>query len=262
MADAPKELWVRFARGEAAGFGRLDGDAIVVHAGDMFDRPQPTGETLPLAGTELLAPTAPSKIIALWKNLKGLAAKLNQDPPEEPLYLLKAPSSVVGPGAVVRRPKSYAGRVAFEGELGIVIGKRLKDASVEEAEAGIFGYTCVNDITAGELIDKDPSFAQWARSKSFDGFGAFGPAVATGLDPATLAIRTVLNGSERQNYPVNDMFFLPADLVSRLSHDMTLEPGDLIACGTSTGVGAMKDPENVVEVIIDGVGVLKNTFLA
>jgi len=254
-------LWVRFDRAGQAGFGRLVGDAVEVHQGDMFAGPTATGETVALSEVELLAPTTPGKIIALWKNLRGLAAKLGQTPPDEPLYLLKASSSAIGSDATIRRPSSYGGRVVFEGELGIVIGAICREATPAEAEAAIFGYTCVNDVTAADLIDKDPSFPQWARAKSFDGFGAFGPGVATGLDPSALVIKTVLNGSERQNYPVADMFFEPAELVSRLSFDMTLEPGDLIMCGTSVGVGAMRDPENVVEVTIEGVGTLRNRFV-
>ena len=98
------------------------------------------------------------------------------------------------------------------------------------------------------------------RAKSFDTFGAFGPVIATGLDPAALTIRTVLNGEERQNYPVSDMIFPPARLVSRISQDLTLEPGDVIACGTSLGVGSMKEARNTVEVTIEGIGTLSNVF--
>ena len=129
-----------------------------------------------------------------------------------------------------------------------------------EAPDHIFGYTCVNDVTAADIINKNPTFAQWTRAKSFDGFGAFGPVIATGLDPAGLRVRTVLDGQERQNYPVSDMILPPARLVSLISQDMTLLPGDLIACGTSIGVGTMKNPTNTVEVSIEGVGTLENVF--
>ena len=133
-------------------------------------------------------------------------------------------------------------------------------ASEAEAADAIFGYTCINDVTAADLINKNPTFAQWVRAKSFDTFGVFGPVVATGLDPMTLTIKTMLNGEERQNYPVSDMYFPPVTLVALISRDMTLEPGDVIACGTSVGVGVMKEPKNVVEVIIDGIGTLSNRF--
>ena len=104
----------------------------------------------------------------------------------------------------------------------------------------IFGYTCVNDVTAAEILNKDPGFAQWTRAKSFDTFGVFGPVIATDVDPNLLVVRTLLNDQERQNYPVSDAIFGPAALVSLISRDMTLEAGDVIACGTSVGVGSMK----------------------
>jgi 2-keto-4-pentenoate hydratase/2-oxohepta-3-ene-1,7-dioic acid hydratase in catechol pathway len=124
----------------------------------------------------------------------------------------------------------------------------------------VFGYTCINDVTAAQLISKDKTFAQWTRAKSFDTFGVYGPVIATGLDPADLVVKTVLNGDERQNYPISDMIFPVASLVSRLSHDMTLVAGDIIACGTSVGVGAMKEASNTVEITIDGIGTLSNVF--
>ena len=253
--------WVRFSRAGAAGFGTLDGDAIAVHSGNMFNGAQPTGERLALTEVELLAPTEPTKIIALWNNFHALAAKLNSPVPADPLYLLKAGSCLAHPGAEVRRPPSYDGKVVYEGELGIVIGRTATNVSEEEAEACIFGYTCVNDITAADIINKDPTFAQWVRAKSFDGFGPFGPAVATDIDPATLVVRTVLNGEERQRYPISDMVFSTRQLVSRISHDMTLNPGDVICCGTSIGVGTMKAPTNAVDIVIEGIGTLSNTFV-
>ncbi|MCK0198381.1 fumarylacetoacetate hydrolase family protein [Ancylobacter sp. 6x-1] len=253
--------WVRFKRAGAAEFGTLDDATISVHSGDMFGASQPTGETVSLAEVELLTPTVPTKIIALWNNFHALAAKLNSPVPADPLYLLKAGSSLTTPGATVRRPASYDGKVVYEGELGIVIGKTATNVSEEDAPTHILGYTCVNDITAADIINKDATFAQWVRAKSFDGFGPFGPVVATDVEPSTLVVRTVLNGDERQNYPISDMVFSPAQLVSRISHDMTLLPGDIICCGTSLGVGTMKAPENAVEIVIDGIGTLRNTFV-
>jgi 2-keto-4-pentenoate hydratase/2-oxohepta-3-ene-1,7-dioic acid hydratase in catechol pathway len=254
-------LWVRFARDGREGFGTVADEAITVHAGDMFSGAEPTGETVPLGSVTLLAPASPSKIIALWNNFHALAAKMSMPTPMEPLYLMKAPSCLAAPGATIPRPPSYAGRVVYEGELGIVIGRPCGRVSPEAAGDFIFGYTCVNDITAADLIAADPTFPQWVRAKSFDGFGPFGPVVASGLDPRELSIRTVLNGQERQNYPVADMIFQPHELVSRISHDMTLLPGDLICCGTSLGVGTIKEPANTIEVTIDGIGTLTNRFV-
>lgn len=253
--------WLRFTAAGAPKFGTLEGDTITVHAGDMFAGAAPTGETLKLADVTLLAPSEPTKIIALWNNFHELAAKLNVAEPAEPLFLLKSISSVAAPGATVSRPPAYSGKTVYEGELGIVIGKTVANVSEEEAAAAIFGYTVVNDITAADILNKDPTFPQWARAKGMDGYGPFGPWIVTDFDPAAARVRTILNGAERQNYPLADMIFPPARLVSLLSKDMTLNPGDLIACGTSVGVGSMKDPSNEIEIVIDGIGALKNTFV-
>jgi 2-keto-4-pentenoate hydratase/2-oxohepta-3-ene-1,7-dioic acid hydratase in catechol pathway len=121
----------------------------------------------------------------------------------------------------------------------------------------VFGFTIANDVTVPELLQRDPTFAQWVRAKGFDTFCPIGPAITTGLDPATLTVRTRLDGELRQDYPVSDAHFDVPTLVSRISHDMTLEAGDLILCGTSVGVGSMK-PGSVVSVEIDGIGTLTN----
>jgi 2-keto-4-pentenoate hydratase/2-oxohepta-3-ene-1,7-dioic acid hydratase in catechol pathway len=252
-------LWVRFRHGDLVAFGRLEGDRIEVHTGDLFSSPRPTGDSVPVSGVKLLTPTTPTKMLALWNNFRALAAKLNQAIPPEPLYFIKGPNSYLAQGETIRKPASYDGKVVYEGELGIVIGKRCQGVSEAEAPGCIFGYTCINDVTAAEVIARDATFAQWTRAKSYDTFGVFGPAVATGLDPATLSVKLVLNGQERQNYPVSDMIFPPAAIVSRISQDMTLEPGDVICCGTSVGVGSMK-PGSDVAVTIEGIGTLSNRF--
>ena len=253
-------LWARFELGGAVRFGTVDNGTISIHQGDMFEGATDTGETAQLADVKLLAPCQPTKMIALWNNFHALAAKLEVAEPDEPLYLLKGNNSFHGPGEIVRRPASYDGKVVYEGELGIVIGKVCKEVSEAAAPDYIFGYTCINDVTAAELIHKDKTFPQWVRAKSFDTFGVYGPVIATGLEPETLKVVTVLNGAERQNYPISDMIFPAAKLVSKISHDMTLMAGDVIACGTSLGVGSMKEPSNTVEVTIEGIGTLSNVF--
>ena len=252
--------WVRFSHQGNVGFGTLKQSDIIVHDGDMFGAATPNGKRLQLADVALLAPSVPSKIIGLWNNFHALATKLNSAIPSEPLYFLKAPSSVTAPGAVVKRPPSYDGKVIYEGELGIVIGKACSNVAVDQIDEFIFGYACVNDITAVDILNRDATFAQWARAKSFDGFGPFGPVIVSGIDPAGLAVRTILNGAERQNYPVADMIFSPQQLVSKISHDMTLLPGDLICCGTSIGAGTMKEAVNEVTIAIDGIGELHNQY--
>jgi len=252
--------WIRYERNGRTGFGTLEGGEIAVHSGDMFAGAKPTGEIVRLAEVHVLTPTEPSKMICLWNNFHQLAAKNGFLVPEEPLYFLKAPSAYLPAGLPILRPKSYSGRIIYEGELGVVIGKKCSMVSEAEAPNYIFGFTCVNDVTAVDLLKKNPTFDQWVRAKSFDTFGVMGPVIVTGLDPLQLHVRTILNGKERQNYPVADMFFPPAKLVSLISRDMTLMPGDVIACGTSLGAGVMGDAENVIEIAIDGVGRLSNPF--
>jgi 2-dehydropantoate 2-reductase len=252
--------WLRFERNGRLAFGTVDDGVIAVHAGDMFAGATATGETVRLADVRVRTPCDPSKMIALWNNFHELAAKNNFQRPDEPLYFIKASNSYHAHGEPIRRPKSYDGKIIYEGELGIVIGKRCAMVSETEARDYIFGYTCVNDVTAVDLLKKNPTFDQWVRAKSFDTFGIFGPAIATDLDPMMLRIRTILNGQERQNYPVADMFFPPYRLVSMISRDMTLMPGDIIACGTSLGAGVMREAANVIEISIDGIGTLGNPF--
>lgn len=251
--------WIRYAEGGVPGFGRLDGRQISVCSGDMFGSPQATGRTLDLDAVVVLTPTVAGKMIALWNNFRALAAKLGNPVPAEPLYFIKGNNSYLATGQTIRTPKSYSGKVVYEGELGVVIGKTCRAVSEAEAQQNIFGYTCINDVTAAEILNRDGTFAQWTRAKSFDTFGVFGPVIATGLDPMQLSIRTVLDGQERQNYPVSDMVFPPATLVSLISQDMTLDAGDVVACGTSIGVGSMK-PGSTVEISIDGIGTLINRF--
>jgi ketopantoate reductase/2-keto-4-pentenoate hydratase/2-oxohepta-3-ene-1,7-dioic acid hydratase in catechol pathway len=252
--------WIRFESHGKSGFGTLEGDSIAVHSGEMFGTAKPTGETLRLADVKVRTPCDPSKMICLWNNFHQLAAKNDFKEPKEPLWFLKAPNAYHPANKPIERPATYTGKIVYEGELGVVIGKKC--FNITEAEAGdyIFGYTCVNDVTAVDLLRKDKSFEQWARSKSFDTFGVFGPVIATGLDPMKLSVKTVLNGKERQNYPVADMFFPPHRLVAAISKDVTLMPGDIIACGTSLGAGTMGDAHNVVDIVIDGVGSLSNMF--
>lgn len=251
--------WLRFRAGGPEAFGTLEGQEVAVYQGDMFAAPQPTGERVALASLEWLTPCVPGKMIGLWNNFNAAAEKNGWARPAEPLYFLKASSSFAAHGQPIRVPAHHDGRVAYEGELAVVIGTEARAVSVEAAPLHIFGYTCANDVTAMELIARDPSFPQWARAKSFDTFGVFGPVIETDFDFASATLRTRVGGRERQNYPLSDMTFSPAELVSRLSHDMTLQPGDVILCGTSLGVLPMK-AGTTVEVEIDGIGVLGNVY--
>ena len=252
--------WVRYRSAGAEGFGSLEGSQISEHRGDLFENPEPTGVISDIPDVEILTPVQPSKMVAMANNFHALIEKFNHTVPEDPLYFLKANSSFHPTDRPIVRPTGYEGKIVFEGELGIVIGKTARNVPVDEALGNVFGYTCVNDVTAFDLLNKNPSFAQWTRCKAADSFGIFGPAVATDLDPKTIRVVTRVNDQERQNYPISDMVFSIPELVSRVSYDMTLLPGDIIACGTSVGVGSLK-PGSVVEVSIEGVGTVRNEFV-
>jgi len=252
--------WVRFrAASGSVGFGTCHGNEVAEYSGELFGDRRPTGTTLGAGRYQLLAPCVPSKIIALWNNFHALSAKLGKAPPSHPLYLIKPSTSVIGSGEPIIRPLGYSGKIAFEGELGIVIGKTCRNVDVNQSEACIFGYTCVNDVTAIAVMNENPDFVQWCRAKGYDTFGCLGPAIVTQLDWRSASVVTRLDGVERQRYALADMIFSPAELVSRISHDMSLLPGDVIACGTSLGVGSIADGSSV-EVSIEGVGSLINTL--
>jgi 2-keto-4-pentenoate hydratase/2-oxohepta-3-ene-1,7-dioic acid hydratase in catechol pathway len=251
--------WLRYQYEGKSGLGQVQDDEIAVYTGDLFNQPKATGETLKLANVTIDIPCNPLKMVALVDNFHALVTKLEHAVPAEPLYFLKGNNSFLAAEQTIRTPKSYSGKVVYEGELGIVIGKRCHEVSEAEAAKAIFGYTCINDVTAIEILNRDPGYAQWTRSKSFNTFGVFGPYITTDIDPSKLHIKTILNDQERQNYPVADMIFPPAKLVSLISQDVPLEPGDIIACGTSVGVGSMKPGSNV-SIIIEGVGRLDNRF--
>ena len=249
--------WARFRTADRVGFGILDESVLLEYEGEMFAAPRPTGRRLAAGDFTLLAPCTPSKIVALWNNFHALAAKIGKAAPAHPLFFIKSATSAIGPLQPIRRPAGYAGKIVFEGELGIVIGKAAKQVAPNHADDHIFGYTCVNDVTAIDLLFENGDFPQWGRSKSFDTFGCLGPVIATDFDSAAAGVITRLDGVERQNYALADMIFPPAELVSRISHDLSLLPGDVIACGTSLGVGSIKDGVTV-DVSIEGIGSLRN----
>lgn len=251
--------WVRYTHKGKTSFGSLNGETIQIHQGNLFQTPAATEQTLALKDVTLLPPCEPGKMLGLWNNFHQRAEKEGLTRPDHPLYFVLVSSCHLASGQPIRRPAGYSGSVVFEGELGIVVGKTCRGITTDEADNFIFGYTCVNDVTARDTLKADPSFHQWTRAKCHDTFGVFGPAIVTGIEPDELVVRTLVNGEEKQNYPVSDMFYRPREIVSRISQDMTLYPGDVIACGTSIGAEPMPDG-CTVEIVIEGVGTLQNIF--
>ena len=204
------------------------------------------------------APPRPSKIVAVGRNYREHAAELgNAVPDAEPLLFLKAPSSLVIDGSDIVLPPESA-RVDYEGELALVIGRRIKSWPQERWLDALAGVCCANDVTARDLQKKD---GQFARAKSFDTFCPIGPAIVPGIDPSDLALETRVNGAVRQSSRTSQMVFSPAFLVAYISRMMTLLPGDLILTGTPAGIGALSAGDRV-EVEIEGVGVLANRVAA
>lgn len=215
-------------------------------------------QSVPLEEVMFLAPVTPSKIVCVGRNYREHAAELGNKMPAEPLLFLKAPSSVIGSGECIELPPESS-QVEHEGELGVVIGQQAyRIREDEDALSYILGYTCVNDVTARDLQRKD---VQFTRAKSFDTFCPVGPFIVDGLDPLDLIVITRVNGVQKQSGRTSDMAFSVSFLIRYIANIMTLNPGDLIATGTPAGVSPMKDGD-VVEVEIEGIGVLRNKICA
>jgi 2-keto-4-pentenoate hydratase/2-oxohepta-3-ene-1,7-dioic acid hydratase in catechol pathway len=216
----------------------------------------PAIEPMPLSAARVLAPVTPSKIVCIGRNYREHVKELGHELPTEPLLFLKAPSSMLAPGGIVLMPRASA-RVDFEGELALVIGRRVHHLDEKEWRSAVRGFTLANDVTARDLQTKD---GQWARAKSFDTFCPVGPFVSDELDvEAGLTIETRVNGEVHQHSSTLDFIFPIPQLLAHISAAMTLEPGDLVLTGTPSGVGPLKAGDRV-EISIPGLGVLTNTF--
>ena len=257
---------VRFFNGERVAYGVLDSDAVYELKIDPFwlDGPEALSmavkgamedEPIALESVRLLAPTLPTKIVAIGLNYKAHAAEFGKELPEEPMIFLKPPTAVIGPGDDIIYPTQMSHRVDYEAELAIVVGSEAKDIAVAESAAYILGFTCFNDVTARDLQGKDK---QYARSKGFDTFAPMGPWIETELDTSKVKIESYLNSELRQSTSTSDMIFSVEELFSFVSCVMTLMPGDVIATGTPSGVGKMK-PGDEVEIRIEGIGSLVNS---
>jgi 2-keto-4-pentenoate hydratase/2-oxohepta-3-ene-1,7-dioic acid hydratase in catechol pathway len=232
--------------------GLVDGDRV--YETDSFWNLEQTDDHA-LLDVRLLPPVWPTKIVCVGRNYVDHAKELGNPVPAEPLLFYKPLSSLVATGDDIVYP-SITQQVSYEGELGLVIGRQTRNVSVEEANAFIYGYTVINDVTARDLQKKD---GQWARAKGCDTFCPVGPWVVSRQDVEfeKLRIRSWVNGEQKQDGTVMDMIFPPAVVVSYISQFLTLEPGDLIATGTPPGVGLIQ-PGDVVRVEIEGIGALEN----
>jgi 2-keto-4-pentenoate hydratase/2-oxohepta-3-ene-1,7-dioic acid hydratase in catechol pathway len=246
--------YVRYSHEKGVSYGVLDSENVRKLEGDLFSDPRETGKVRPLSEVRLLAPCAPSKVIAVGLNyqshLKG------RPRPEYPGLFAKLPSAIIGPEDEIVIPPD-ARDVHYEGELVIVIGKRAKNVPASAASRYVFGVTAGNDVSERNWQKRD---LQWLRAKASDTFGPLGPAIATGLDHNDLLVQSRLNGELRQSERSSDLIFDVETLVSFASRYVTLEPGDVIFTGTPGNTDAMQNGD-VVEVEIEGVGILRNSVV-
>ena len=256
--------FVRFMYENSLCYGRQNGGIIHLLSGSFLDpSSEETGVCIPLSGVGLLTPVVPPNVLCIGLNYRSHAEESEMELPDHPLIFLKPTTAVTGPGADIFLPKMAPSEVDYEGELVIVIGKRAKDVSIEEAKDYIFGYSIGNDVSARDCQLREDS--QWARGKSFDSFCPIGPCIETEVDPENLGIRTKLNGEIMQESTTENMIFSVPELVSFCSRCMTLEPGTVILSGTPEGVGFKRvppvflQPEDLIEIEIEGIGVLKNS---
>jgi 2-keto-4-pentenoate hydratase/2-oxohepta-3-ene-1,7-dioic acid hydratase in catechol pathway len=243
----------RFRKGGRDLYGLVEGLEVRALTAEPWAGGLPEGPTLRLSEVTLLAPVQPSKVVAVGRNYRAHAREMGQEAPKEPLLFIKPSTAVIGPQAEIRLPE-VSSEVHHESELACVIGRALTRASPAEARRGIFGWTCLNDVTARDIQRSEQHFT---RAKSYDTFCPIGPVVETALDPAEAVVSCRVNGEQRQHGFAKDMTFDPFALVSFISQVMTLLPGDVVTTGTPEGVGPIRRGD-WVEVEVSGVGVLRN----
>jgi 2-keto-4-pentenoate hydratase/2-oxohepta-3-ene-1,7-dioic acid hydratase in catechol pathway len=245
----------RFGYQGEIGHGRIEGESIVVCQGDLLGALAPAGITVPLRQVRMLAPLVPGKIIGIGRNYAAHAREMGNAPPDEdPLIFMKPPSAVISPEEAIVLP-AISNRVDHEAELGVILGRRARNIpETEDPLAYVLGYTCVNDVSARDLQKKD---VQFTRAKGFDTFCPLGPWIETDLNPDNLMVTGRVNGEVRQCATTREMIFPVPYLIRFLAGIMTLMPGDLICTGTPAGVGPLA-PGDVVEIEVEGVGVLRN----
>ncbi len=258
-SGADTEFWCRILVDGTARLGLRQGEHVLIYEGDLFDNPVSTGQQVKLDEVEWLAPVEPRQYLGLLNNLHAAIVHGGNTIPVSPLYFSKLPGCLNGHLADISIPKEFGDKVVFEAELAVVIGRECFQPSHDSIDDYIFGYTCVNDVTAAGPLLENKEVQQWTRAKSFPGFGPLGPWIVRGIEPDGLQIEAYLNGEKLQDYPVSDMVFSPREAVSRIAGEIRLYPGDVIACGTSVGNCFMK-PGQKVEIRIPGVGSLVNRY--
>jgi 2-keto-4-pentenoate hydratase/2-oxohepta-3-ene-1,7-dioic acid hydratase in catechol pathway len=244
---------VRFRAGGKTRYGALDGSAVVEYSGTPWSLFKRGRHRYALKQVVLLAPTVPSKIVAVGLNYRDHALEMNMPIPEEPRIFLKAISAVIGPDDPILLPPQST-RVEHEAELAVVLKKRCRNVPAERVRDYVLGYTCLNDVTARDIQARDRGPT---RAKAFDTFCPLGPCIATDIEPNAVTVESFVNGVVRQSGSTKDFIFPVDDLVARISEIMTLLPGDVIATGTPAGVGPLSAGDRV-EIRIDGIGALKN----
>lgn len=244
---------LRYTYKETCGYGVLQGEDIYPVIGDIFSDYTLSKETIPFKEATVLVPCEPNKIIAVGLNYSEHAKEMQEEQLKDPVLFTKPTTALLAHGGTICRP-AVSQRIDYEAELAVVIGKICKNISADEAEKYIFGYTCLNDVTARDLQKQD---GQWTRAKGFDTFAPVGPWIETEVNPNHLSIRLEVNGEVRQQGNTDMMMFSPQKLVSFVSGIMTLLPGDIITTGTPSGIGPM-EPGDTVSVIIEKIGSLTN----
>jgi len=238
-------------------YGWLLDDKVGEISGNIFGRYQRKEALTPLTDVKLLPPSEPTKIVCVGRNYVEHAKELGNEVPKVPLIFMKPPSSIIANSETIILPPQSA-QVEHEAELVIIIGKRGRHVTAENAKKIILGYSVGNDVTARDLQNSD---GQWTRAKGFDTFCPFGPWIDTEFDPSDAVITCRVNGQMRQMASTRDMVFNVGVLIAYISSIMTLEPGDLIFTGTPSGVGELKDGDEV-SVEIEGLGIIKNKVKA
>jgi 2-keto-4-pentenoate hydratase/2-oxohepta-3-ene-1,7-dioic acid hydratase in catechol pathway len=248
------QLYIRYAFDSSTSYGLLEGDTVHEIRGDLFGGREPAGATRKLSDVKLLHPCRPGKIMAVGLNYRSHLG--NRPQPQHPEMFYKPVTALQDPGGPIVIPPD-ATDLHYEGELVVVIGKQVKNASQDEARAAIFGVTCGNDVSERNWQHGQGKDLQWWRAKGCDTFAPLGPAIATGLDYGNLLLQTRLNGEVVQKQYTADLIFDCPAIVEWVSRWVTLMPGDVIYTGTP-GSTRKLSAGDVVEVQIEGVGVLRN----